>query len=125
MLQERRLGRGLRVALDDARRRLDADVGALAHVSPAAQIANRRQQLDELTRAAASQLQRRITLQRAQLHGAVRHLEALNPHATLERGYAIVRLARGGEVVTSQSQIATNVKIRVRVHDGEFGARVE
>jgi exodeoxyribonuclease VII large subunit len=100
-------------------------VAALVRVSPRAQIANRRQQVDDRTHAAMSQLQRRLTLQRAQLRGAVRHLEALNPQATLDRGYAIVRRAPGGEVVASRSQVSPNDKLTVRVRDGEFGVEVE
>jgi exodeoxyribonuclease VII large subunit len=124
MLQERRLAQAVRTAFDDARRRLVADVNALARTSPQVQIANRRQQVDESTRAAAVHLQRQITLQRAQLRGAVRHLEALNPTATLERGYALVRKPSDGQVVTSRSQVAADDPIVVRVRDGEFGARV-
>ncbi len=124
LLQERRLNQCLRTALDAARERLNHDVAALARVSPRTPIDNRRQQVDELTQLAASQLQRRITLQREKLHGAVRQLEALNPQATLARGYAIVRVVPGGQVVTSKSQVTANDKISVRVRDGEFGAQV-
>jgi exodeoxyribonuclease VII large subunit len=124
VLQERRLAQALRTALDDARRRWVGDIHALTRASPRLRIADRRQQVDDLTRAAAAQLRRRLTLQREQLRGATRHLEALNPNATLERGYAIVRALSGGEVVTSKSQVAANDLIQVRVRDGEFGARV-
>lgn len=124
LLQERRLTQAQRAVLDDGRRRLVGDINALARASPRPEIGSRRQQVDDLVRAAGAQLQRRLTLLREQLWGASRHLEALSPGATLERGYAIVRLLPGGEVVTSASQVTANAGIHVRVHDGEFGARV-
>lgn len=124
LVQERRLAQTARAALDETRRRLGGDLISLTRASPRTRIANRRQQLDDLAHSAAAQLVRRLALQREQLRGASRHLEALNPDATLERGYALVRLLPGGLVVHSTSQVAADDEIRVRVRDGEFGARV-
>jgi exodeoxyribonuclease VII large subunit len=125
LLQERQLTQALRASLDGARRRLAGDLNSLSRASPRIRISNRRQQVDDLAHAAAAQLRRRLALQREQLRGAGRHLEALNPDATLERGYALVRLLPGGQVVRSKSQVAANDPIQVRVRDGEFGARVD
>lgn len=125
MLAERRLARVCRLALEDARERRKHDIVALRRLSPRARIDERRQQLDDLTRAAGKHIVRRITLQRAQLRGAERQLQALNPLATLDRGYAIVRTASDGKVVSSSSQVKTDQRLRVRVRDDEFGARVE
>lgn len=124
ILQERRLAQGLHGALDDARRRLAADASALSRSSPRLRIANLRQQVDDRARSAAGQLRRRLALQREQLRGASRHLEALNPNATLDRGYALVRVLPDGQVVKSKSQVTSNDQIQIRVRDGEFGARV-
>ncbi|MGB8647259.1 MAG: exodeoxyribonuclease VII large subunit [Anaerolineae bacterium] len=125
LLDERRLTGAARAALDEARRRLGADTAALERASPRMQIANRRQQVDDLTRTAAALLERRLALQRERLRGVTRHLEALNPHATLDRGYAIVRRGADGQVITSIGQVQPGDSIQVRVRDGEFGARVE
>jgi exodeoxyribonuclease VII large subunit len=124
LLQERRLTQAQRAALDEARGRLRGDINALTRASPRTPIANRRQQVDDLARAVIAQLRRRLTIQREQLRGARRHLEALNPDATLERGYALVRILPTGQVVRSKSQVAANDTIQVRVRDGEFDARV-
>ena len=124
LVQERRLTQALRSALDETRRRLAGDLNALTRASPRMAIANRRQQVDDLAHAATAQLWRRLALQREQLRGAGRHLDALNPNATLERGYALVRVLPGGQIVRSKSQVAPNDPIQVRVRDGEFGARV-
>lgn len=124
LVQERRLAQTVHAALDETRRRLRGDLNSLTRASPRTRIANRRQQLDDLAHSASAQLLRRLALHRERLHGASRHLEALNPDATLERGYALVRLLPGGMVVHSTSQVAADDEIRVRVRDGEFGARV-
>lgn len=124
LVQERRLTQALRSSVDETRRRLGVDVNALTRASPRVQIANRRQQVDDLARSASGELRRRLALLREQLHGASRHLEALNPDATLGRGYALVRLLPGGQTVRSTSQVTANDQVQVRVRDGEFGARV-
>lgn len=120
---ERRLAQAIHARCADARRRWASDVNVLQRAAPRVQIANWRQRVDDLTRAARVQLERRLALQRAQLRGATRHLAALDPAATLLRGYAIV--SRAGEVIASTAQVSAHDLIQVRVRDGEFAARVE
>jgi exodeoxyribonuclease VII large subunit len=60
---------------------------------------------------------------RAALDQAAGRLRALSPHATLERGYAIVRAA--GEIVRAASQVSTGTHVDVELGTGGFGARVE
>jgi exodeoxyribonuclease VII large subunit len=64
-----------------------------------------------------------VERKRARLEHAAGRLRALSPHATLERGYAIVR--RGGAIVRTASTVAAGDAIQVEVGDGSFGARVE
>ncbi len=125
MMAERRLNGAIGVALDDARRRLRTDLADLERSSPVMLIADHRQQVDDLTRMATRHLQQQLNLHRERLKGVTRNLTALNPQATLERGYAIVRREPSGEVITSQSQAHQGDTIKIRVRDGEFGARVE
>jgi exodeoxyribonuclease VII large subunit len=94
------LSRGARSALERERRRLD---GAR----------------DNLRRAPMLMLERR----RAAVEHAAGRLRALSPHATLERGYAIVR--SGGEIVRSSEQVGSGTKVDVELGSGSFGARVE
>ena len=103
-----------------ARRRRD-----LERSSPLMVIANRRQRVDELTRALQARMRYDLTLQRARLKGAQARLEGLSPLEVLQRGYAIVRLADSGQIVRSTQQAAPGQALRVRVADGEFGARAE
>jgi exodeoxyribonuclease VII large subunit len=60
---------------------------------------------------------------RAAVEHAAGRLRALSPRATLERGYAIVRLE--DEIVRSSSQVADGSKVDVELGTGSFGARVE
>jgi exodeoxyribonuclease VII large subunit len=94
------LSRGARSTLERERRRLDGT-------------------RDHLRRAPMLMLERR----RAAVEHAAGRLRALSPHATLERGYAIVR--SGGEIVRSSEQVGSGTKVDVELGSGSFGARVE
>jgi exodeoxyribonuclease VII large subunit len=60
---------------------------------------------------------------RARLEHAAGRLRALSPHATLERGYAIVRSE--GAIVRTGAAVEPGQKVDVELGDGGFGARVE
>ncbi|MBM3128988.1 MAG: exodeoxyribonuclease VII large subunit [Chloroflexi bacterium] len=108
--------------LDDLHARLAQAAYALKRNSPQARLANDRQRVDDLSRRLDARVRQLVALRREMLGGAARHLAALNPDATLARGYAIVREKQTGRVVKSKSQIAGRAEIRVRVSDGEFDA---
>jgi exodeoxyribonuclease VII large subunit len=94
------LERGARRALERERRRLDR-----AH--------------ERLDRAPRLLLERG----RARLEHAGGRLRALSPHATLERGYAIVRSE--GAIVRSGGAVEPGQQVDVELAEGGFGARVE
>lgn len=52
-------------------------------------------------------------------------LDALSPLRVLERGYAIALHEKTGRAVRSRMEVKTGDRLRVRVSDGEFGAKVE
>jgi exodeoxyribonuclease VII large subunit len=52
-------------------------------------------------------------------------LDALSPLRVLERGYAIAIHESTGRAVRSASEVKLGDRLRVRVFDGEFGAKVE
>ena len=58
------------------------------------------------------------------LERAALRLEAVNPHAPLERGYALVRRSDGA-FVTSVADAAPGDALRVTVRDGDIPVRVE
>ncbi|HEY6151795.1 MAG TPA: exodeoxyribonuclease VII large subunit [Gaiellaceae bacterium] len=94
------LERGTRRSLERERRRLDR-----AH--------------ERLDRAPRLLLERG----RARLEHAGGRLRALSPHATLERGYAIVRSE--GAIVRSGGAVEPGESVDVELAEGGFGARVE
>lgn len=116
------LQRTAREAVAAARRQVAQHAAALVRASPLAQIGQRRQRIDEMARDSARVLKHRLERQRAALASAQRQLNALNPLATLERGYAIVQ--HDNLVVTNPAQLQTDDMLNIRVREGEFNARV-
>ncbi len=105
----------LRAALDATRRRLrqslrsalERDTTRLARLG------------DRLHRAPRLLLERR----RASLDHTGARLQALSPHGTLARGYAIVRA--GGEALREAAAVAPGDALEIQLASGELGARVE
>jgi exodeoxyribonuclease VII large subunit len=116
------------VALDDmivrAGEQLEHERRHLMLHAPTTRIARSRQTIDDLLRRASSQVGHRVDLRRARLDGMQSRLAALNPLATLDRGYAVVRRTVDGQVITSPEQVASDDMIEVTVQGGTFGARV-
>ena len=52
-------------------------------------------------------------------------LDALSPLRVLQRGYAIALHEGSGKAITSVEEVGPNERVRVRVSEGEFAARVE
>ena len=99
-----------------------------AHVSldrhaPSRRLARDRQQIDELSR----RLERTIAVtterQRLALQNLVGRLTVLSPQATLARGYAVVRHADSGQVLTSPDQAPATTPLTITLRDGELHAR--
>jgi exodeoxyribonuclease VII large subunit len=115
----------MRRRVDRARADLAEQQRRLAQRSPATRLARDRQTLDELLRRAQAQLAHQTALRQARLDGARAQLAALSPLATLERGYAIVRRASDGQIVTAPNQAAIGAELEVTVRDGSFGVKRE
>jgi exodeoxyribonuclease VII large subunit len=96
----------------------------LRRASPLDRVQSLRQRVDELSQASSVQLRHLLALRRERLNGLAGKLATLSPFATLERGYAIVRHAGTGRVVSSVAQVAADDPILVRLQDGEFEATV-
>ncbi|HPX95847.1 MAG TPA: exodeoxyribonuclease VII large subunit [Brevefilum fermentans] len=96
----------------------------LARLSPRYAINTYRQRLDEIS----LRLERaaRVDLERKTLHLA--HLEqslrSLNPHAVLNRGYAIVTRTSDGALVKRFDQVNPQDDIRIQVSQGTMDARI-
>ncbi|MBI4233506.1 MAG: exodeoxyribonuclease VII large subunit [Chloroflexi bacterium] len=83
-----------------------------------------RQRIDDLLRAASARLEAALALHRERLRGLGLRLEALNPSAVLQRGFAVVQQERDGSIVRSVAQVSLGDALRVQVRDGAFGATV-
>jgi len=119
---QQQLAQLTRDRIGEARVRLSQQAYAVQRNSPHARVENDRQRVDELSRRIAARAMQLIALRREVLNGAARHLAALNPDATLARGYAIVREKKTGRVVKRVAQVKDNRDLAVRVSDGEFEA---
>lgn len=102
-------------------RQLAESARRLALLSPRRRIDNDRQQLDSLIGRAERSLLATIHLQRTQLTGWRHRLEALNPLAVLQRGYAVV-YDRSGQVAHSVRQIQSGDDLTIRLKDGRVDA---
>lgn len=88
----------------------------------AAIVAQHRREVEELHtrgRARLTELLARERDRAAQLH---RHLRAVSPQHTLERGYAVVRHADGG-IVRDRTEVDADELLRVTVARGDFAVR--
>ncbi|MCL7453957.1 MAG: exodeoxyribonuclease VII large subunit [Anaerolineae bacterium] len=108
--------------LRQAREVLVQQQHSLRRLSPQARIDSDRQRVDDLIRRSSRALEHNLSLHRAGVAGFHARLAALSPNATLQRGYAIVRLAEVGTVVRSIQQVRAGDRLAIQVQDGEFGA---
>jgi exodeoxyribonuclease VII large subunit len=106
----------------EARTRWRTRRWALERLSPQAQVNNYRQQVDLLAQRAGVTLRHRFSLQRERVKNLAAQLDALNPLATLNRGYALV--AKDQTVVTRTDQVNPGDDIVIQVRDGTFEATV-
>jgi exodeoxyribonuclease VII large subunit len=107
--------RELRAGLDETRRRLSVAVsGRLERTS-------RELDASEQRLRAASRLA--IERHRTSLDHLGARLQSLSPHATLARGYAIVRA--GGTALREAAAVSVGQELDVELASGSLGARVE
>ena len=81
-------------------------------------------QLDRLRQRLQSALQQRLQHQQSTVERLAASLSALNPQATLARGYSIVRDEQGA-VVSSPGQLHPGSGIRLQFATGEAAGRIE
>lgn len=110
----------VRKGLQERRWRMADCVRALRHLSPANQLMQARQRVDELARRAEKAVRHDIHLRGERLDGLVGRLTGLSPERTMRRGYAIVRHGETGRVVRSVKQVSSGDHLDVRVADGRF-----
>lgn len=131
--------------LGAARRALDAEARVLARVEPAAALAASRERaglaLDRASRAVMARIAadrgalaalaaeptrlaaERLSGASAGLASLAASLVALDPDATLRRGYALVRRDADGALVRDPSDAPAGEALRIRLASGELAAR--
>ncbi|MSQ22325.1 MAG: exodeoxyribonuclease VII large subunit [Dehalococcoidia bacterium] len=92
--------------------------------SRAPQIDAWQQRVDEMIQAMGRGLSSAVVLAVERFNGLEGRLNALNPQAVMERGYALVQRSDDGTLVASVGQVQRNDEVTVTVRDGRFGARV-
>jgi exodeoxyribonuclease VII large subunit len=107
------------------RQLLGGEIRALGRLSPQTWIDQRRQQVDDLSHVAQTTIAHRLSLGHERFNGLSSRLSALNPEATLARGYAVVRRTDDGRPVSRVGQVAPGDRLSVRVSDGEFDSVVQ
>jgi len=119
-----RLARSVQGVLSDQRWKMENFSAQISRMSPANQIANGRQRLDELNGRMGRGVGMALKTSRDQCLTYQARLSALNPEAILRRGYAILT-EENGSTVYQVSQVGSGEKLQVRVSDGEFVVIVE
>lgn len=118
-----RAERAVRAQLDRERRHLVAIRSRPVMANPVAMIHARRQELDALTDRATQRVLASVHRAADNVSHLRTQVRALSPQSTLERGYAVVQ-HRDGRVVRDQAEVEVDELLRIRVAQGDFGARV-
>ncbi len=87
-------------------------------------LAQRQACLKGLERALTQTMRRRLEKLQGRTHLAGNSLELLNPHAILQRGYAIVR-DEAGRIVRQAASLPHQARIEIQLADSSLQARVE
>lgn len=104
--------------LSDRRTSIDAYSERLARRSPAAQVGEARWRTDELAGRASRSARGASDLARASVETCRLRLAALNPEATLQRGYAVCTLESDGSLVNDANQVQLGDRVGVRLARG-------
>lgn len=87
-------------------------------------ISSHRHDLETATHRGKSAITRLVDREQARIQATSRHLRAVSPQQTLERGYAVVRTARG-HVVRDPTEVEPDQALSILVSQGEFAARAD
>ena len=85
-------------------------------------LATWRRQVDDLARGMQQKMSAGLNLTQLQVASLEQRLQALDPAATLQRGYSVVQRADTGEVVQSAKQVNQGDGLNITVADGQIPA---
>jgi exodeoxyribonuclease VII large subunit len=107
-------------ALAQRRMLLDEAARTVERHAPLRRLRDDRQSVDDLLHRAERAVASATQLRHATLGGLTARLGALSPQATLARGYAVVRRAADGLVLTSPAQAGPQTRLSITLRDGEL-----
>ncbi len=81
-----------------------------------------RRRVDDLGRLVQSGAQARVRLAVSSLDGLAQRMRALDPAATLGRGFSVVQNLSSGQVVSGVAQVTTGDQLSITVADGDIPA---
>jgi exodeoxyribonuclease VII large subunit len=119
-----RLHERARRRIEAARRAWQELEARLQGREPRLQLAAARTRVDSANATLAELIRRRLEASRRTLDRLHAGLVQLSPLAVLERGYAVVQ-TEAGAIVRSSADVAAGDALRVRLHQGRLGVRVE
>ncbi|MEX2246411.1 MAG: exodeoxyribonuclease VII large subunit [Dehalococcoidia bacterium] len=111
----------LRRSIEGGRTAVLACAQRMDHQAP--DVDRQRQRIDDFTRRAGESAARAQGERAHAVGGCVWRLRALDPFATLDRGYAVVQ--RGTHVIARVGEAKPGEALDVRVSDGSFGVHVD
>ena len=120
-----RLANSIRQSLSRKEDRLTSRADGLMLLFPGRQVAEHARRVAQLSRQMATALRTQLRLLRQRTEGCLGKLQTLSPLAVLERGYSIARVLPSKEVIRRASDLKVASRVNVKVHRGEFVARVE
>ena len=83
-----------------------------------------RRRVDDLARTSGVALINRLKVARLSVENRAERVRALDPTATLRRGYSVVQQKETGKVVTSPDQVSDGESLSITVSDGDIPATV-
>lgn len=123
-LQSDRMNRALNARLERMRANVKLFASAKAFRLLERKVENRRQSLDQLREQTLRGMQTNLQRARTELSQSMVKLQALDPGAVLNRGYAIVT-DRAGETLSGVGGLHPQDGIRIRMRDGTADAVIE
>ncbi len=109
--------------LNERTQRLDDSQARLLRAAPAQRVALYQQRIDYALQRSHLSVQQRLQSLRDTLTHQQSRLDALNPHAVLQRGFAVVRDAHG-QIVRQRATVAPHDIVTIQLHDGQLTARI-
>jgi exodeoxyribonuclease VII large subunit len=120
-----RLSNSIQQGLLRKAERLGLKADSLILLHPGRRVAEHTHRLVQLSRRLTLALRGELRLFRQRTEGYLGKLQTLSPLAVLERGYSIARVLPSKKVVRRASMLKAEDRVNVKVHRGEFIARVE